>query len=93
MNLKNLQYRLRRIFYGESGIVKEVEPERNGYFKSFIKKDDDGNLPARVFFTNPLGEELSLLSPMIIDSKSLHNSRIPIEYLHYKKYKPGDKFP
>ncbi len=91
-NLKNLGYRIKRFFQGESGIVERVESQdpsdKNNYWK-----DDDMNLPKRIFVRNTLGELVEMNNPMILESRDSFKGSGYIDYRVYKQYKSGDKFP
>ena len=92
--LKNLGYRIKRFFQGESGIVEKVD-----YFTEFIKyengdyvedeehlylKDDLGKFPEKITFRTPLGESIAKVG---------YTERTSFSKFEYKSYKPGDKFP
>lgn len=90
--LKNLTYKIKRFFRGEFGIVERVEPQdpldKNNYLK-----DNDGNLPKRIFVRNPIGELVEMNNQMILEPRYTFKGR---EYCYFKVYKDheiGDKFP
>ena len=90
--LKNLAYRTKRFFQGESGVVERVESQ-DPFDKNNYWKDDDMNLPNRIFVRNLLGELISDLTSLRL--KRVDNLGIKPNYdvRVYKTYKPGDKFP
>jgi hypothetical protein len=75
-----LLYKVKRFFCGESGIVLNVTACGD---KHDFPRDDNGRLPQKVCFKNPLGEIVISHSEMVC-GKSL---------ALYKEYKPGDNFP
>mgnify|MGYP001560194202 FL=1 len=82
-NLKNLSYRIKSYFIGKSGIVEKVEcvsKITNSYYK-----DDLGNFPQKVTFTNPLRKSLTQTSYSL---KKIGRCKFK-----YKTYKSRDKFP
>ncbi len=93
MLLKNLSYRLKRFFQGESGVVEKVEKLEPSYYRNKINdvKDYYGNLPQKLIIRNPLGKLVTILSPTttetLPDNVGLFDAQV------YKKYKPGDTFP
>jgi hypothetical protein len=88
----NLAYRIKKIFQGESGIVERIEPQ-NPMDKTNYFKDSHGDLPKRIFIRTPLGELVTLTSPMVLERRESFKGRLPLDYQVYKQYQPGDKFP
>jgi len=89
-NLK-LSYRLKRFFKGESGIVEKVEQKTEFRATEYIK-DDNGNLPEKIVVRNPLGELVEMNSYLISEGR-YEPKKGRVNYLVYKQFKPGDKFP
>ena len=91
--LKNLSYRVKRIFQGENGIVEKVDsiPENEITDRYEYRKDYYKHGPMLVTFRNPLGEFVTELSPLtsenLSDNIGLYNAPV------YKNYEIGDKFP
>lgn len=96
--LKNLGYRLKRIFQGESGIVERViiargEEDIIRRDMSIYPHDDIYRSPQKVFYRNPLGEIRISLTPTTM-VRTIDNFTSKPNYIRvYKTYKPGDKFP
>lgn len=101
--IKNLAYRIKRFFDGESGIVERVDDyigsttvvgSYHGKATFNYIKDDYSGLPQRVTFRNPLGEEITDLSSMVlVPTSTFGKKRISLLSRKYKAYKPGDNFP
>jgi len=93
--LNRLEYRMKRFFQGEEGVVEVVEDNVGGYHEkatfNFVK-DGFGNLPQGIVIRNPLGEQVRLPSPMGLDFVEDENG-LPKANQKYETYVPGDKFP
>ena len=95
--IRNLGYRMKIFFQGESGIVERVEPtsltDNSGQIINYYR-DYYGHLPEQVTFRNPLGEEVTSLTPKILKNVEFF---LGLNQAHafpvYKSYIPGDKFP
>ena len=95
--LKNLGYKINRLFRGESGVVEKVGhaplTDNSGQIINYYK-DYYGSLPEQVTFRNPLGEEVTNLTLKILKNVEFF---IELNQAHafpiYKTYKPGDNFP
>lgn len=97
-----LIYRVKRIFFGEEGIVENVLPpfkkdnlEALSYKPNchFFYQDSDGNLPQRLLVRNPLGEIITLPASLKQVEKISHPSGISYKYNIYNYYLPGDSYP
>lgn len=92
MVIKNLMYRIKRFFQGESGVVEKVEKLEPSYFGNKINdaRDYHGSLPQKLIIRNPLGQLVTKLSPMTTETLP---DNVGLFYASvYKKYKPGDIF-
>lgn len=85
----NLLYRLKRIFQGESGIVERAEALD---ILDEGARDFDGNLPQKIFIRNPLGELVEVKNLLILKRRDGYKGEFE-DYLAYKQYKTGEKFP
>ena len=100
--VSNLVYRMRRLFCGEIGVVENVIPiEEYNLLKSLRTgtknldkywKDDDDHTPTKVIIRNPLWELVTLNSPMVLERR-FFEEKSPIDYMIYRGYKIGDRFP
>ena len=104
--LKNLSYRIKSYFMGESGIVEKVqeyhlENKNNNSPKGYSLKDSFGNMPQSITFENLLGE---IKTQYAMEEKVIVNNRgfktiFAFRYktynfaFRYKTYKIWDKFP
>ena len=81
---------LKRTFMDEGkGIVVKVEPFRKIDGIDWPRRDDFGNRPQVVIFTNDLGEEVTRYAPF--RAPAVIGSGYAVR--EYKIYKAEDKFP
>ena len=93
--IKNLRYRTKRFFQGESGIVERLDeaPSIDSFGQGInYYKDNKGNLPKGITFRNPLGKLVTRLSSMVLVPTEMFLD-MPSARRRYKPYEIGDQFP